>query len=204
MKQISVIFVTGLMLSVITPVFALGDAAVGKTKAAACGGCHGADGNSFVESFPKLAGQNEKYIKKQLMDFKANSSRKDPVMLGMAASLSKKDMSNIGAWYMSQELSAAAPADESQLVLGKQIYNGGNLAAGLPACSGCHGGKGAGSAGNGFPQVGGQYVAYTVKQLNAFKQGQRSNDDKSVMRKLVAKMSDADIKAVANYIATLK
>lgn len=184
-------------------VHAAGDAAAGKNKVAACVGCHGADGNSMVPMFPKLAGQSEKYIVKQLADFKANSTRKDPQMKGFAAGVSEKDAADIGAFFASQKLKSAAPADESKLAMGREIYKGGNLQTGVPACQGCHGPMGAGMAAAGYPQVGGQYAAYTLKQLKAFKDGSRTNDDKKLMRDVLKAMTTEEIEAVAQYIASL-
>jgi len=181
-----------------------GDAAAGKAKSAACGGCHGFDGNSPIETYPKLAGQNEAYIVKQLKDYKANSTRQNAIMLGMSAGVSDADAKDIGAYFQAQSLSAAAAFDESKIAAGREIYKGGNLQTGLPACQACHGPKGSGTAGIGYPQVGGQYVSYTLAQLKAFKDGTRTNDDKSLMRDIVANMSDEDMVAVANYIASLK
>ncbi len=181
-----------------------GDAEAGKTKALACGGCHGMDGNSMVEAFPKLAGQNEIYIVNQLKAFKTSTGRSNDIMLGMAAALSDEDMADIGAFYQVQKLSSAAPADESKLALGREVYNGGNVANGVPACKACHGPVGAGNAGTGYAQVGGQYASYTQAQLMAFKSGARTTDDKALMRDIVVKMSDAEIEAVAHYIASLK
>jgi len=180
------------------------DAAAGKDKAAACGGCHMPDGNSVVPTFPKLAGQGASYIAKQLKDFKANTKRQDPVMLGMATPLSEQDAADIAAYFASQKLSGGAPADESKLALGKEIFKGGVLASGVPACQGCHGPVGAGNAPAGYPQIGGQFADYTIKQLKAFRDGSRSNDDREMMRQAVAALSDDEIVAVANYIASLK
>jgi len=181
-----------------------GDAAAGKSKSAACGGCHGFDGNSPIPTYPKLAGQNEAYITKQVKDFKANSTRQNAIMLGMVAALSDEDSADIGAYYQAQSLSAAATFDESKIAAGREIYKGGNLQTGIPACQACHGPEGGGTAGIGYPQLGGQYVGYTLAQLTAFKNGTRSNDDKQLMRSIVEKMSNDDMVAVANYIASLK
>lgn len=194
-----------LLLSLAGVVHAAGDAAAGKDKAAACGGCHGMDGNSMVPAFPKLAGQGEKYIVKQLNDFKANTTRKDETMVGMAMLLATdQDAHDVGAYYASQKLASAAPADESKLALGREIYKGGNLQTGVPACQGCHGPTGAGMPGSGYPQLGGQFAEYTIKQLRAFKDGSRSNDDREIMRMAMNRMTDAELEAVAQYIASLK
>ena len=192
-----------LMFAFAGAVHAAGDAEAGKTKSAACAGCHGMDGNSLVPTFPKLAGQGAKYTAKQLADFKANETRKNEIMLGMAAALSEEDMADIGAFYASQNLAGPAPADESKLELGRQIYKGGILTEGIPACQACHGPKGAGVPGSGYPQVGGQYVDYTLAQLKAFREGARANDDKMLMRSIMKDMTDEQLEAVANYIATL-
>lgn len=181
-----------------------GDAAVGKSKSAACGGCHGFDGNSPISMYPKLAGQNEAYIVNQLKAFKANTTRQNPIMMGMAAGVSDADAADIGAYFQAQSVKDAATFDESKIAAGRELYKGGNMQAGIPACQGCHGPTGAGTAGIGYPQVGGQYVDYTLAQLKAFKNGSRSNDDKALMRSIVAKMSEKDMIAVANYIASLK
>jgi cytochrome c553 len=181
-----------------------GDAEAGKNKSAACGGCHGMDGNSFVPTFPKLAGQNEVYIVNQLKAFKANDTRKNEIMLGMSAGLSEEDMADIGAYYQAQTVAAAAPFDEAKAAAGRELYKGGDLQEGIPACQSCHGPTGAGIAGIGYPQVGGQYVDYTLAQLKAFKSGARSNDDKRMMRDIVAQLSEQQLEEVANYIASLK
>jgi len=181
-----------------------GDAAAGKAKSAACGGCHGFDGNSPIAIYPKLAGQNEAYIVKQVKDFKADTTRKNELMKGMVASLTDEDAADIGAYFQAQSLSAAATFDESQIAAGRELYKGGNMQTGIPACQACHGPKGSGTAGIGYPQLGGQYVDYTLAQLKAFKDGSRTNDDKELMRSIVEKMSDEDMVAVANYIASLK
>lgn len=181
-----------------------GDAEAGKNKALACGGCHGMDGNSMIDAFPKLAGQNEHYIVNQLKAFKSSKGRSNEIMLGMSAALSETDMADIGAYYQRQTLSSAATHDESQLAMGREIYNGGDLTRAIPACKACHSPTGAGNPGTGYAQVGGQFVGYTLAQLQAFKKGTRTTDDKSLMRDIVAKMSAAELEAVANYIASLK
>ncbi len=181
-----------------------GNAEAGKTKSAACGGCHGMDGNSPIPTYPKLAGQNEAYIVKQVKDFKANTTRQNPIMFGMVAALSDEDAADIGAYFQSQSVKEVATFDESKIAAGREIYKGGNMQTGVPACQACHGPAGGGMAGIGYPQLGCQYVDYTLAQLKAFKDGTRKNDSKDLMRTIVEKMSDEDMAAVANYIASLK
>ena len=194
-----------LLMSLAGVAHAAGDAAAGADKVAVCGGCHGADGNSMVPTFPSLAGQGEKYIAKQIADFKAMTARKDDTMVGMAAMLAtEQDALDVGAFYASQKLNSTAPVDESKLALGREIYKGGNMQTGVPACQGCHGPTGAGNSAAGYPQLAGQFTDYTMKQLRAFRDGSRSNDDRSVMRNALTRMTDAELEAVAQYIASLK
>jgi cytochrome c553 len=181
-----------------------GDAAAGKAKSAACGGCHGFDGNSSIPAYPKLAGQNEAYIVNQINAFKANTDRQNAIMMGMAAGLSDEDAADIGAYFQAQSLKDAAPFDADKAAAGRELYKGGDMQKGIPACQACHGPAGAGTAGIGYPQLGGQYVDYTLAQLKAFKEGSRKNDDKMLMRSIVEKLSDEEMAAVANYIASLK
>lgn len=181
-----------------------GDAAAGKAKSAACGGCHGFDGNSPIAAYPKLAGQNEAYIVNQIKAFKANTDRQNAIMLGMAAGLSDEDTADIGAYFQAQSVKDAAPFDADKAAAGRELYKGGDMQKGVPACQACHGPTGAGTAGIGYPMLGGQYVEYTLAQLKAFKEGTRKNDDKMLMRSIVDKLSDDEMDAVANYIASLK
>ena len=184
-------------------VMAAGNAAAGKAKVATCAGCHGADGNAPADSFPKLAGQHAGYIAKQLADFKAAKDRNDPTMSAMTAALSKQDMLDIAAFYASQT-GKAGMADEKQVELGKAIYRGGNMSTGVAACMGCHSPSGAGNPGAKFPSLKGQFAAYTAKQLRLFRDGKRSNDAGKMMRNVAARMSNAEIDAVSQFIAGLK
>ena len=180
---------------------AAGNAADGKAKSAACAGCHGADGNSMLPNFPKLAGQGEAYIAKQLADFKAQK-RNDPIMLGQVAALSDQDMTDLGAFFASQTGSQGA-ADEKLVAAGAKLYRGGNKKSGVAACAACHGPTGAGNPAANFPRLSGQHTAYVEKALNDFRSGARTNDMNKMMQIVAEKMTDAEIKAVASYIAGL-
>lgn len=188
-----------------------GDAAAGQAKTAMCAGCHGADGNSAVANFPKLAGQGEKYLTKQMNDIKAGN-RSVPEMTGMLNAFSEQDIADIAAYYASKTIQMAG-AKEENLARGETLYRGGNPETGVPACTGCHSPAGNGNAPAGYPAIGGQFAQYTAKQLRAFRTGAhdpenataRTNDgDTQVMRGVAAQMSDVEIEAVANYIAGLK
>lgn len=180
---------------------AAGDAAAGKAKSATCAACHGADGNSAAPNFPKLAGQGESYLLKQLKDFKSGA-RKDPTMTGMVAPLSEQDMENLAAYFASQKVSGGE-ADPKLVAEGQKVYRGGNPATGVPACIGCHGPTGAGNPAAHFPQLSHQHAAYVVKQLKDFRDGKRSNDAGQMMRNIASRMTDKEITAVASYVQGL-
>jgi cytochrome c553 len=185
-----------------TPAAALyaGDVASGKNKAAACAACHGADGNSLIPIYPSLAGQSANYIAKQLADFKSGN-RKDPVMAGMVAALSKEDMNDLAAYFAVQTIKAGTgEANEA----GHKLYFGGDAAKSVAACSSCHGVSGKGMKQAGFPSISGQSKDYLKKQLASFRDASRGNDNNGIMRNIAIKLSDADIEAVAQYITSLK
>lgn len=182
------------------PAHAVGNATVGKAKAGMCTGCHGADGNASNPMWPKLAGQSAGYIAKQLADFKSGK-RKDKTMVALAAGLSKADMENLGAYFERQKTSAGAAKSEELAKKGQRLYRGGNAKTGVSACMSCHGPSGKGIPPR-YPNVSGQHVSYAIKQLKAFKEGSRNNDAE-VMTRIAFRMSQGEIKAVAEYMAGL-
>lgn len=167
-----------------------------------CVACHGADGNSVITTNPKLAGQHEAYLLKQLKDFKSGA-RKNPVMSGMVATLTPEDMLNLAAYFSSQKNSGGKGADPKQVELGQKIYRGGVMKSGVPACAGCHSPNGAGIPDQ-FPRLAGQHADYIATQLKAFRNEERANDPAKMMREVSVKMTDKEIAAVAEYIAALK
>lgn len=213
------------LIAVAQGAMAAGDAAAGASKAAVCGACHGADGNSMIGTFPKLAGLGERYLLKQLIDIQTWDLEKDvdkkavigraiPEMTGQLAAMSKQDLADIAAHYASQsiQLSGSKKIDVQVnsgikvdgLELGERIYRAGNMATSVPACTGCHAPDGKGNIPAGFPRLSGQHPEYIEKQLRAFRAGDRTNDgDAMIMRSIADKMSDAEIIALANYIAGL-
>lgn len=183
------------------PAGAAGDLAAGKTKAAACAACHGADGNSANPEWPRLAGQHEKYVVRQLADFKAGE-RNNAMMAPMAAGLSEQDMADIAAYYASQTLTGGK-ADPALVDAGEKLYRGGNATTGVAACIACHAPNGMGNPQANFPRLSGQHAAYIVNQLKAFRAGERANDAGKMMQNIAAHMTDAEMQAVASYIEGL-
>jgi len=180
---------------------AQGDAAAGQAKSALCSTCHGADGNSELSMNPKLAGQGANYIVKQLMDYKSGA-RANATMAAMVGSLSPQDMQDIAAWYSSQEVTLSG-ADAETLELGQRIYRGGNKELGVAACTACHSPTGSGNRPAGFPSLSGQHVDYTLTQLKSFRSGERANDNASMMRSVVERLTDKELEALASYVSGL-
>jgi cytochrome c553 len=179
--------------------FAGGNPEAGKEKAESCGGCHGADGNSSAPIFPKLANQHAGYITKQLHDFKSQK-RPEPTMSALSEGLSEEDIADLSAYYSEQKIRIEKGAPNA---LGERIYRAGIVETGVPACTGCHGPGGNGNPTALFPQVNGQYAAYIEKTMKDFKAGARGNDLNGMMRVVSARLSEEEIKAVADYISTL-
>ena len=180
---------------------AAGNDSAGKAKSVTCAGCHGADGNSANPAWPKLAGQSESYIVKQLADFKAKK-RTDALMGFQAMGLSDQDMSDLGAFFSKQTGSQGA-SSEALAAAGTKLYRGGNKKKGIAACIACHGPTGAGNPAAKFPKLSGQHAAYIEKAMKDFRSGARTNDTNKMMQNIAEKMSDKEIKAVASYISGL-
>lgn len=181
---------------------AAGDAQAGQGKVAVCAACHGADGNSPAPNFPKLAGQGERYLLKQMHDIKSGN-RQVVEMTGLLDNLSDQDMADIAAYFASQKMSVGA-ADPKLVKRGEALFRGGKLEEGMPSCIGCHSPNGAGIAAAGYPHLGGQHAQYIAKQLTDFREGNRTNDgDAMIMRSIAAKLSNKDIEAVSSFIQGL-
>ena len=176
------------------------DAAKGQQLSVSCGACHTQDGSRGTPANPILAAQHPEYLTKQLIEFKAGK-RKNSIMQGMAAALSEEDMKHIAAFYASKTAKPGSARDPKSVALGEQIYRGGITAKAVPACSGCHSPNGAGIPSQ-FPRLGGQHAEYTESQLLAFRSGLRGNN--AQMMAISAKLNDAEVKAVADYVAGLR
>lgn len=183
------------------PAAAKPDLNAGSAKfGATCAACHGADGNSGIPQNPKLAQQHPEYLMKQLADFKAGK-RKNPIMQPMAATLSDADMRNIAYWAASQPAKPGFAKDKDLVVLGEKIYRGGIMDKKVAACAGCHSPNGAGIPSQ-FPRLAGQHADYVYAQLVNFQNGTRQNSPQ--MADIAARLSDHEMKAVADYIAGLR
>ncbi len=213
MKTITRVLLLSLGMAQTPALFAAGDAKAGEALAATCMACHGSGGNSTAPNFPKLAGQGEKYLIKQMKEIKTGV-RVVPEMAGILANSSDADMANLAAYFsaQTQQLSGSkaltvqvnSGEKVDALKLGAKVFRAGNASTGVPACTGCHSPKANGNAPAGYPRLGGQHAAYLEKQLKDFRAGNRTNDGEAKpMRQAAAQLSDAEITALANFIAGL-
>lgn len=200
-RWVSLVFILG-FASAAPAAEEVGDPAAGQAKIAVCGACHGPDGNSMAPVFPKLAGQGERYLLKQLHEIR-DGKRVVLEMTGMLNNLSEQDLADIAAFFSTQKGTAGA-SGSALVATGEALFRGGNIDQGLPACTGCHAPGGTGNAAAGFPRLGGQHADYVKKQLVAFREGQRTNDgDTLVMRTIASRLSSQDIDALSAYIQGL-
>jgi cytochrome c553 len=165
----------------------------------ACITCHGPKGQSAIGTWPKLSAQHAAYTAKQLKNFK-EGTRANAIMMGMSMPLNDQDMANIATFLSQQAPSQGVAQSKDTIQLGQSIYRGGIAAKGVPACAACHGPTGAGIPAQ-YPRMGGQWAEYNTAQLLAFREGTRKNS--SQMTTIATKLSDQEMKAVADYMAGL-
>jgi cytochrome c553 len=170
-----------------------------------CAACHGADGNSTLGANPKLSGQDTAYLLKQLNDYARpasdKSARVNSIMTGILGGISAADRLHVAAFYASQPHTPGAARNRDTLETGQRIYRAGIPERGVPACGGCHSPSGAGIPAQ-YPRLAGQHAEYTVSQLKAFHDGTRRNN--VPMAQIAARLSDAEMNAVADYVAGLR
>jgi cytochrome c553 len=162
-----------------------------------CFVCHGAEGESGNETFPRLAGQHAEYIARQLDHFKTGK-RKSSTMAPMVANLTRDDMMALGRYFEKQTFEVEPPQDPALAAQGREIYLQGNAATGVAACASCHGADGRGTAA--LPRLAGQVAAYLESQLKTFPQRERTNDN-AAMHLAAQKMSPREMAAVAQYLS---
>ncbi len=193
-----------------------GDPQAGATKAGACAACHGLDGNATDPTlYPRLAGQSERYIARQLTLFKTGE-RANPIMQPFAAALSAQDMRDIGAYFATQK-SGAGIADDTVIAsgpnqglkfyeVGQKLYRSGDTTRGIPACMACHGAAGTGNPGPAYPHVGGQQSWYTARRLQEYRAGTTTEKDPAlfhVMSSVAKSLTDEEIQSLSSYMQGL-
>ncbi|MDQ7090652.1 MAG: c-type cytochrome [Methylococcales bacterium] len=228
-KKLLTISISLLLSTTAAILHAEGDVNAGKQQAAACAGCHGADGNSTVPSFPKLAGQHASYLIKELTALK-KGTRNAPMMAPLAMGLNEKSMADLAAFYASQTTSTnsmpSLPLDEDDedeedeaalavikvaqqekldglLIKGADLYQNGNLKNKVSACIACHGVNGEGNQPAKFPVINGQHADYLIKTLTDFQQGNRNAESENIMNMIAKKMTSEEIQAVSYYLSVM-
>ena len=198
------LYITITFLMVLSVNIEASDIEKGKDKSVACASCHGQEGISPSSIWPNLAGQHANYISKQLYEFKkgATGNRNNSIMYGLSLTLSDDDISDLSAYYASLEGSVGTTDDE-YLSLGQNVYRGGNMEYKIQACMACHGPTGQGNGPANIPSLSGQHADYVYSQLRNFQNGNRSNDPNKMMRNIVHRMTDDELKAVSQYIQGL-
>lgn len=195
-----------------------GDPQAGATKAGACAACHGLDGNPPIPSYPRLAGQSERYISHQLALFKSGERHTGmaAVMVPFATALSAQDMRDIGAYFATQKAGAGI-ADDTVIAsgpnqgmkfyqVGQKLFRSGDIARGIPACMACHGPAGAGNPGPAYPHIGGQQADYVVQRLQEYRAGTTSETDPhlfNMMATVAKSLTDEEIGSLGSYLQGL-
>lgn len=195
-----------------------GDAEAGLGKAATCAACHGADGNPTDPQYPRIAGQSERYIARQLALFASGerSTGLAAVMVPFAQTLSAQDMRDVGAYFATQKAGAGL-ADDGEIAdgpykgmkffeVGQQLYRSGDAERGVPACLACHGPAGAGNPGPAYPHIGGQMQDYTVRRLQEYQAGTTAEKDPAlfkIMATVAKPLTEQEIQALASYLQGL-
>lgn len=185
---------------------AAGDPAAGKELVAACAACHGQDGATPIDpTYPVLAGQNEKYLLRQLQLIQTDE-RLVSLMAGQLNGKSEQDLADMAAYYASLPAKVGqAEGEDEQLAQAANIYRGGIASKGVAACSSCHAPTGKGNAFAGFPAINGHPAAYIVKQLTEYREGRRATDEEfgQMMRGVAEGLTDTEILLLANYLQGL-
>lgn len=178
-----------------------------QTAETICAACHGIDGNSALPENPKLAGQIPEYLYKQMRDYSSIDGmppvRENAIMNAMIGLIDDDQMRALAEYFASQELKPEAAKSLDTIELGQQIWRGGIASKGVPACAACHGPSGTGVPAE-YPRLSGQFAAYAFDQLKGFRDGVRANDPNAMMREIALKMTDAEMRAVADYSAGLR
>jgi cytochrome c553 len=196
--------VVTMMLTAAAGAMAAGESPVPKVVREVCAACHGMDGNGsqpLHAEYPKLAAKQSAYLKKQLNDYRTGK-RKSLIMTGFAANLTPEQIDEVSAYFAGQSSKPSGVNNSALLPLGRKIFLDGNVDSGVPACAGCHLEDASGNVR--YPHLAGQHAPYTYGELRKFANGERDNDRGLVMQSVMLRMTEEEMKAVAEYIASLK
>jgi cytochrome c553 len=186
-------------VSVTTGAAATSDTRIESLVSTVCQACHMADGNSVVPLFPKLAGQHPEYLAKQLQDI-LEGKRQNDVMAPILSQFTRADIPGLAAHYARQTPAPGVVRDPALLEMGRRVYEDGNEETGVPSCSGCHEDDGTGN--ERYPRLAGQHQEYLVQEMSRFRNHSRTNG--KYMQAVSERLTDAEIVAVAEYLASLR
>ena len=192
----------GVLLAATGAVQAASDVEAGKAASATCAACHGATGNSAAPMFPSIAGQSASYIAEQLHAFR-DGNRVNPIMSPQAKALTDQQITDLAAYFAAQTRTVAAPATEDS-VPGAHLWKFGGHSNSIAACAACHGAQGQGNQPAGFPALRGLTPQYVIESLMSYRNEQRKTEHANIMVSIAKKLSDDDMKNVAQHIATFR
>ncbi|MDP2794538.1 MAG: c-type cytochrome [Sulfurisoma sp.] len=200
LRRHAAVTVLGLTLLALPPLVHAQDIPPLSERLQLCASCHAMDGNSVIPENPKISGMDAGYLERQMADFKSGV-RKSPVMSGIIPLVDGKEFAALAGHFSAQKPGKGVAADPRLVAEGKAIFDEGIVGSAVPACSGCHNEDGSGT--EKYPRVAGQHTAYVVQQMLNFKSGERANDSRALMRAVAKRMNEKEIRAVAEYVATL-
>jgi cytochrome c553 len=177
-----------------------GDPVAGKVESGMCQGCHGAEGISFVDLIPNLAGQSALYTAKQLRDFQSGA-RTHQIMSSISKTISDTELADISAYFAGLKKMHGDGSGDNPVA--EKLFLKGDPGRGIPSCMSCHGVNGKAPGIASYPVIGGQHKAYLQVQLIHWRSGDRSNSPDGVMNKAARNLTDAEVQALSDYLAGL-
>lgn len=191
-----------MLLATTVAVQAASDVEAGKAASATCAACHGATGNSAAPMFPSIAGQSASYIAEQLHAFR-DGNRVNPIMSPQAKALTDQQITDLAAYFSAQTRTVAAPSTDDSIP-GAHLWKFGGHSNSIAACAACHGAQGQGNQPAGFPALRGLTPQYVLESLMSYRDEQRKTEHANIMVSIAKKLSDDDMKNVAQHIATFR
>ncbi|MDX1706590.1 c-type cytochrome [Pseudidiomarina sp.] len=185
-----------------------GDVERGQELAGVCAACHGPNGNSPSDMYPKIAGQHAPYLLKQLLDYQraaatnGEEGRANAIMQGQVSAYNEQELADLAAYFAAQDPEVGSTT-ETAVAYAQPLYRGGDDERNIPACTACHGPRGDGMGLAKFPDISGQHASYARQQLEMFRSGERANDPNGMMRDVAAKLTDKDIEMLSSYLEGL-
>lgn len=179
-----------------------GDVKAGQEASKTCAACHGADGNSMVPAFPSIAGQPAGYLAEQMRAFR-DGNRVNVLMSPQAKALTDQQIEDLSAYFSAQKR-VVKPIETKDSIPGAHLWKFGGHSNTVAACAACHGPQGQGNQPAGFPALRGLTPQYITESLMLYAKDERKTPHADIMVSIARKLSDDDIKDVAQHIATFR